>query len=144
MDVAGYSLGGVVAQELARSYPARVRRIALISTAVGWGSMPGTRAALTLAAMPQRYYSRTLYEQTKAFLSPVDREVVDRVVNLRDARFRHPPSVVGHLWQLWACSMWSSLSWVHRLAAPRRSSSTGSRTTWFRRRMPSSSRPAPE
>jgi poly(3-hydroxyoctanoate) depolymerase len=118
VDVAGFSLGGVVAQELARAYPTRVRRIALISTAVGWGSMPGTRAALTLAAMPQRYYSSELYEQTKAFLSPVDLEVVERVVTLRDARFRHPPSIVGHLWQLWACSMWSSLPWLHDVVAP--------------------------
>jgi pimeloyl-ACP methyl ester carboxylesterase len=118
VDVAGYSLGGVVAQELARAYPDRVRRIALISTAVGWGSVPGTREALTLAAMPQRYYSRDLYEHTKAFLSPVDREVVERVENLRDARLRYPPSIVGHLWQLWACSLWSSLSWLHRVDAP--------------------------
>src|SRR4051812_1275245 len=41
-DVLGFSLGGLVAQELAHRAPRRVRRLALAGTAVGWGSMPGT------------------------------------------------------------------------------------------------------
>ena len=37
-DVLGFSHGGLVAQELARIAPERVRRLALVSTACGWGA----------------------------------------------------------------------------------------------------------
>jgi poly(3-hydroxyoctanoate) depolymerase len=118
VDVLGYSLGGLVAQELARAYPTRVRRLGLVSTACGWGSMPGSRSAIALAAMPQRYYSRALYERTKGLLNSVDAEAVTRLTGLREARFRHPPSILGYIWQFWACALWSSLAWLHRVQVP--------------------------
>jgi poly(3-hydroxyoctanoate) depolymerase len=118
VDVLGYSLGGLVAQELAYAYPERLRRLSLLATACGWGSIPGTREALTLAAMPQRYHSRALYERTKGLLNPVDADAVDRLAALREARFRHPPSILGYMWQLWACATWSSLPWLHRVRVP--------------------------
>jgi poly(3-hydroxyoctanoate) depolymerase len=118
VDLVGYSLGGLVAQELARAYPDRVRRVALIASACGWGSMPGTREAIVLAAMPQRYYSRALYERTKGLLNPVDAEVADRMTTLREARFRYPPSLLAYMWQFWACAHWSSYSWLHNVQAP--------------------------
>jgi len=40
VDVLGYSLGGVVAQQLAWTSPRRVRRVVLLSTNTGWGSVP--------------------------------------------------------------------------------------------------------
>ena len=40
-DVLGFSHGGLVAQELARIAPDRVRRLALVSTTCGWGSSLG-------------------------------------------------------------------------------------------------------
>ena len=58
VDVLGFSLGGLVAQQLAHERPDLVRRMALVGTACGWGSMPGTLPALALAAMPVRYHSR--------------------------------------------------------------------------------------
>src|SRR6478672_10739478 len=42
VDVLGFSLGGLVAQQLAHRAPERVRRMVLAATACGWGSMPGT------------------------------------------------------------------------------------------------------
>jgi pimeloyl-ACP methyl ester carboxylesterase len=47
VDMLGYSFGGLVAQELARRDAARVRRMALVGTACGWGSRPGTFASCT-------------------------------------------------------------------------------------------------
>ena len=89
VDVAGYSLGGVVAAA-PRALVSRPREEDRAD--LDGGRRQHAQRVRYVAAMPQRYYSRTLYEQTKAFLSPVDREVVDWVVNLRDARFRHPPT----------------------------------------------------
>lgn len=118
VDVLGFSLGGLVAQELAFQQPQRVRRMALVASACGWGSMPGTVEALTLAAMPLRYHSPLLYEQTKVLLSPVDAELVNRLSELRDARLRYPPPILGYLWQLWSGVLWSSLRWLPSVRVP--------------------------
>lgn len=40
-DVVGFSLGGAIAQQLAHSSPARVRRLVLVATSCGLGSTPG-------------------------------------------------------------------------------------------------------
>lgn len=118
VDVLGFSLGGLVAQELAHRAPDRVRRLALCSTACGWGSMPGTLDALALMALPQRYYSRSFSEQTNWLLSPADDALLRRLTALTDARLRHPPSLYGYMSQLWAGSLWSSLAWLSSLRMP--------------------------
>src|SRR5204863_4173376 len=108
VDVLGFSLGGLIAQQLAHDHPHRVRRLALAGTACGWGSMPGTLDAMALLTIPIRYYSRPLYEQTKHMLGPADRELLDRVGGISDARLSHPPSLIGYSAQLWAGALWSS------------------------------------
>ena len=118
VDVLGFSLGGLVAQELARRAPRRIGKLALASTAVGWGSMPGTPSALTLMAMPARYYSRTLSEQTNWLLSPADRSLLGRLTTLTDARLRYPPSLLGYAGQLWAAALWSSMRWLPSVHVP--------------------------
>jgi len=118
VDVLGFSLGGMTAQELAHRAPDRIRRLALCSTACGWGSVPGTPEALALMALPQRYYSRSFSEQTNWLLSPADDALLRRLTALTDARLRHPPSFYGYLSQLWAGSLWSSLGWVSSVQAP--------------------------
>jgi pimeloyl-ACP methyl ester carboxylesterase len=118
VDVLGFSLGGLVAQQLAHDRPERVDRIALVATACGWGSMPGSLDALTLIALPIRYHSRVLYEQTKWLLAPADRELVDRVHALTEARLRRPPSLVAYTAQLCAGALWSSLRWLPSVETP--------------------------
>ena len=118
VDVLGFSLGGLVAQELARRAPRRIRRLALAGTAVGWGSMPGTMPALALMAMPARYYSRALSEQTNWLLSPADRALLRRLTALTEARLRHPPSLLGYAGQFWAAAFWSSLRWLSSVRVP--------------------------
>ena len=117
-DVLGFSLGGLVAQELARRAPDRVRRLALAGTAVGWGSMPGTLPALALMSMPARYYSRTLSQQTNWLLSPADRALLRRFAPLTEARLRYPPSLLGYAGQFWAAAFWSSLGWLPSIQVP--------------------------
>jgi poly(3-hydroxyoctanoate) depolymerase len=118
VDVLGFSLGGLVAQQLAHERPGLVRRMALVSTACGWGSMPGTLPALALAAMPLRYHSRALYEHTRTLLSPADAALLERLTSLREARLRQPPSVLPYFWQLWSAAFWSSLRWLPSVRVP--------------------------
>ena len=118
VDVLGFSFGGLVAQELARRRPERVRRLALVSTACGWGSKPGTLASLALISMPFRYHSRAVYERTNRLLSPADHGLVHRLPHLAEARLRHPPPLLGYGYQLEAGMFWTSLPWLHTVQAP--------------------------
>ena len=114
-DVVGFSLGGCVAQELARLAPERVRRLALVSTACGWGSRLGDPAALALLATPFRHYSHSFAARTSRFYGERDRGVDAR---LREARHASPPSLLGYAYQLLAAATWSSLQWLHTLSQP--------------------------
>jgi pimeloyl-ACP methyl ester carboxylesterase len=118
VDVLGFSFGGLVAQELARRRPDRVGRMALVSTACGWGSKPGTLASLALISMPVRYHSKTVYERTNRLLSPADQGLVERLPQLAEARLRHPPPLLGYGYQLGAGMIWTSLPWLHTVQAP--------------------------
>ena len=117
-DVVGYSLGGIVAQQLARDAPSRVRRLVLAATACGWGSIPGSVSALTLVSLPWRLHSKTLYRRTQALMGSADRELLRRRPELAEARLRQPPPILGYAYQLAAGAAWSSLAWLPRIEAP--------------------------
>jgi pimeloyl-ACP methyl ester carboxylesterase len=119
VDVLGLSLGGMVAQQLARIAPGRVGHLVLASTSCGWGSIPGSPAALLAVTTPNRYYSRTIFEA----VAPIyigGRESRDRSFLHGQAatRIAHPPSVRGYLYQAWAAAFWSSLLWLSELPQP--------------------------
>jgi pimeloyl-ACP methyl ester carboxylesterase len=114
-DVLGFSHGGLVAQELARSAPDRVRRLALVSTTCGWGSALGDPAVLSTIATPFRYYSRSFGAGASELHGERDRLIDDM---LRDARLGSPPSLLGYAYQLLAAATWSSLSWLGTLQHP--------------------------
>ena len=118
-DVLGLSFGGMVAQEMAHIAPDRVNRLILASTSCGWGGVPGSPAALLSVTTPDRYYSRTIFEQ----VSPTyigGREGSDPQFVRSQARARQsaPPDPRGYMYQLWAAAAWSSLYWLPTIAAP--------------------------
>jgi pimeloyl-ACP methyl ester carboxylesterase len=118
-DVIGYSFGGTVAQQLARMAPDRVRRMALVGTSCGWGSVPPEARALALISTPLRYYSRIYFEQTSYLLD--GRSNGGDGARLReqaDARLRQPPSLIGYTQQFLAGSTWSSLHWLPTVNVP--------------------------
>jgi poly(3-hydroxyoctanoate) depolymerase len=116
VDVLGYSLGGMVAQELARRAPARVDRLVLCATTPGLPSIPPDPMVAALMLTPVRYYSRPLAE----LIFPI-------IAGGRTARDAHalragleqqlvqPPSVLGYLYQLYALSGWTSHPWIRRV-----------------------------
>jgi poly(3-hydroxyalkanoate) depolymerase len=116
VDVLGYSFGGLVAQELSRLAPARVRRLVLCATAAGVPSLPPHPLTLMLMLTPARYYTRSL----GAWIVPRiagGRTARDARALRRDLDYRqaNPPSVVGYAQQLFAATGWSSQLWLHQL-----------------------------
>jgi pimeloyl-ACP methyl ester carboxylesterase len=119
VDVLGYSLGGVMAQQFAHTFPDRVRRLALVGTASGWGMAPPDYSSLALISTPARYLSPAVYRATSHLLDGGDR-FRDPALKRAQARARnrHPPSLVGYAQQFLQGSTWSSLHWSHQVTAP--------------------------
>jgi pimeloyl-ACP methyl ester carboxylesterase len=118
-DVLGYSLGGMVAQELALQAPRRVRRLVLAATSCGFGSVPAPMVRVLNAATPVRYMSRRLYDRTAPDLfggaARTDPDFLARHAARREA---DPPNKLGYLMQAVTVSTWSSLPWLSRLGQP--------------------------
>jgi len=113
VDVMGFSFGGALAQQVAFDAPERIRRLALVSTACGWGSRIGAVSAIAAIATPFRYLSTDWYAFTNGLLGEGD-DATDFTVG----RFVHPPTPLGYAYQLWALATWSSVGWLHRVEAP--------------------------
>lgn len=119
VDVLGLSWGGALAQELALSFPQRVRRLVLAATSTGWLGMPGDPRALWVLATPLRYYSPTYFEVIAPTLyGGAVREDPGLLRRQGHLRFIHPPSVRGYFWQLAAGLGWTSLHRLHRVRSP--------------------------
>jgi len=119
VDVLGYSLGGLLAQEFAHRAPGRVRRLVLGATLPGAPSVPPNPLVALMMLSPARYYDRRLAEL-----------IVPRIAGGRTARdpgvlragltprLACPPTPVGYLHQLYAVTGWSSHLWLHKLRQP--------------------------
>ncbi|MBV8990056.1 MAG: alpha/beta fold hydrolase [Solirubrobacterales bacterium] len=119
VDVLGYSLGGLLAQELAYRAPQRVRRLVLGATMPGVPSIPPNPLVGLMLLTPARYYDKRLAElivpRIAGGRTARDRKVLRAGLNPRLAR---PPTTLGYLHQLYSVIGWSSHRWLHRLRHP--------------------------
>ena len=116
-DVLGLSFGGTVAQQLARTAPHRVRRMALVGTSCGWGGVPP--GARPVVAHSLRYYSRMAFDHANRLLDRVGRDRdSDTLLTQADGRAGHPPSIIGLAQQCVAGATWSSLHWIATVRTP--------------------------
>jgi pimeloyl-ACP methyl ester carboxylesterase len=116
VDVLGYSLGGVVAQELAHRAPERVRRLVLGATTPGAPSVPPNPLVAMLMLSPARYYDRRLAEVIVPVIAGGRTARDRRVLHARlGERLANPPTLVGYLHQLYSVCGWSSHLWLRRL-----------------------------
>jgi poly(3-hydroxyoctanoate) depolymerase len=119
VDVLGVSLGGVIAQQLARQAPDRVRRLVLAATGPGLGGVHGSPRVLLALATPRRYYQPDHYRRIAGRIyGGAARRDPDALLHGSVARFIERPSMRGYLGQLYAISGWTSLPWLRTLPQP--------------------------
>jgi len=119
VDLFGVSFGGVLAQQLARQTPQRVRRLVLAATGPGLGGVPGSPRVLLALATPRRYRSADYYRRIAGTLyGGTARHDPDALLRGSLARFTEPPSARGYAAQIYAITGWTSLPWLRRLRQP--------------------------
>lgn len=116
-DVLGMSWGGGIAQEFARLYPRRCRRLVLASTSPGAAMVPGRPAALQALLDPYRFLRPERLPELAGILYGPDAAGSSGLA-ARHAEALIPPDPIGYAWQLAAGCTWISLPWLWTLAQP--------------------------
>jgi len=117
VDVAGVSWGGAVAQQFARQYPERCRRLILAATSAGVVMVPGRPSALLKMSTPQRYLSPQFMQQAAGTIYGGEVRNRPDLVTAHTARVI-PPQFLGYVYQLVAGVGWTSIHWLHKLKQP--------------------------
>ncbi|MGF6743103.1 poly(3-hydroxyalkanoate) depolymerase [Paraburkholderia atlantica] len=114
VDVLGVSWGGALAQQFARLYPRRCRRLVLASTSPGVIMVPAKLSVLSKLIWPRRYTDPDYLQEVGAQLYG---GAYRRDPSLLKEHSRHiqPPRGRGYLYQLLAASGWTSLPWLGAL-----------------------------
>lgn len=118
-DAVGYSMGGIILQQLLADHPRRVRRAVLVGTSPGIGAVYGPALSLLNVSTPVRFLSDRLYLRSLAGLvggrARTDREwVTDHL----PVRLLHRPSVGGYSRQVVSLATWSGLPLLGRIRNP--------------------------
>ena len=112
--VMGVSLGGAVAQQLARSFPDRVDRLVLVSTGPGAVGMPGRPDIVMRFARPNAYADRRLLEQDAGRIFGGRMRRNPELVH--EMNLRPPADLLAWSFRLAGTAGWSSLPWLHRIS----------------------------
>ena len=114
VDVLGVSWGGALAQQFARLYPGRCRRLILAATSPGVIMVPAKLSVLSKLIGPRRYTDPAYLQQVGA---DIYGGAYRRNPSLLKAHSQHiqPPRGRGYIYQLLAATGWSSLPWLGAL-----------------------------
>jgi poly(3-hydroxyalkanoate) depolymerase len=117
VDVLGVSWGGFLAQELAHTFPTRVRKLILAATGAGGAAIPGRLSSIAALANPRRYHDPDhLVELAPRLYGGAFRNNPDLARRYFSAS--RPPSTTGYYGQVLATLGWQSILWLHRLRQP--------------------------
>ena len=114
VDVLGVSWGGGLAQQYARLYPDRCRRLILAGTSYGSFMIPGRFSVMRKLINPRRYYDRDFLRRVAPELYGGRMRSDSTLLDHHTSRVR-PPNGRGYFYQLLAFWGWTSLPWLHRL-----------------------------
>jgi poly(3-hydroxyalkanoate) depolymerase len=114
-DVLGFSWGGGLAQQFALQYPARTRRLVLVSTSTGAVSVPASPVGLWALMTPHRFANA---RDVADLAGLVDGRKDGRANGRPMALSMGPTDIVGYLHQLAAAAAWTSLPFLHLIRQP--------------------------
>ena len=117
VDVIGVSWGGALAQQFARQYPQRCRRLILAATSPGVVMVPGRPSALSKMVTPRRYLSPTYMQKAAGDIYGGEARRDPKLIAAHTARII-APQFMGYLYQLFAGMGWTSIHWLHRIRQP--------------------------
>src|SRR5438270_3180261 len=117
VDALGVSWGGALAQQFAFQYPARCRRLILVSTGTGALMVPGNPLALVKIGTPRRYKDPVHMEQIAG-------EIYGGKVRTHPtyahefAQTARLGSTLGYFYQMLGAAGWASIPWLSKLRQP--------------------------
>ena len=114
--VLGVSLGGVVAQQMARSLPERVDRLVLVSTAYGAPGLPGRPDVVLRFARPRAYADADALERSAGAIFGGRLRAQPHLVH--QWHLRPAADLRSYVYRLAGTVGWSSLPWLHKLPHP--------------------------
>ena len=117
VDVSGVSWGGGIAQQFARQYSSRVRKLVLIATSSGWTMIPGKPAVLTKMASFRRYTDKSYMREIAGDIYGGDFRNGDGAINMHAEGVRAASST-GYMLQLLAMTGWTSIPFLWTLRQP--------------------------
>jgi len=113
--VLGASFGGAVAQQLAFSYPRRVRRLVLASTSFGGFAIPGSPVAMWHFIHPRSYHPERLEQVAGAMFGGRLRTEPELV---RSLHIRRPTDTMAAVYRMAPLFGWTSLPWLWAIGQP--------------------------
>jgi poly(3-hydroxyalkanoate) depolymerase len=117
VDVIGVSWGGALAQQFARQYPQRCRRLVLAATSTGAIMVPGRPSALSKMVTPRRYLSPTYMQKAGGAIYGGEVRRDPTIMSAHTARII-APQFMGYVYQLVAGMGWTSIHWLHKIRQP--------------------------
>jgi len=117
VDVIGVSWGGALAQQFARQYPDRCRRLVLAATSPGAIMVPGRPSALSKMVTPRRYLSPTYMQKAAGDIYGGEARRDPKLMSAHTARII-APQFMGYIFQLLAGVGWTSIHWLHKIHQP--------------------------
>ena len=118
VDVLGYSLGGVVAQQFTRDHPRRVRRLILAATTPGIGAMQNPVVLMRLVGLAMRRDTPARQAAVLRVVGGNVRRNSQALARVERAHRMWPVDRAGLLEQVWGMTGWTSLPWLHTLDVP--------------------------
>jgi poly(3-hydroxyoctanoate) depolymerase len=113
--VLGASFGGAVAQQMALSFPDRVRRLVLVSTSFGGFAVPGSLGAFWHFMQPRSYHPVRLERVAGTMFGGRMRTEPELV---RSMHIKRPSNIVAGMYRMAPLIGWTSMPWLWAVRQP--------------------------